>query len=388
MQTVADGEKLRLPGIDIPSDNPNTMMVRIRKDINAIQAYVPGKPIEEVQRELGLKDVVKLASNENARGPSPKAVAAIRRACANLHRYPEGSCPVLKKKLASRLGVAEKNLLFGNGSDELIDIILKALRAPKADIVTAQTTFVEYRIIGQVNGFRVIEVPLKDFAYDLEAMARRVTPRTRAVFIANPNNPTGTMVDQAAVLGFLGRVRRNVLVVFDEAYLEYVTSRTYPDSLQFLKRKNVAILRSFSKAYGLAGCRIGYMIADPGFIAAAERVRQPFNVNSLAQAAAAAALDDRAFVGTNSRVLKSEKRRLYRALGRLGVWYKKSETNFVFVRFATGARRLCRALLKKGVIIRDMDMYGLERYARITVGTRAQNSKLIKALKETLEATR
>ena len=363
-------------------------MVRIRKDIKAIQAYVPGKPIEEVQRELGLKDIVKLASNENALGPSPKALAAIRKACANLHRYPEGGCPVLKKKLAGRLGVSEKRLLFGNGSDELIDIILKTLRGPRADIVTADVTFVEYRIAGQINGCRVIEVPLKDFTYDLEAMARAVTPGTRAVFIANPNNPTGTMVDRRAVLRFLDRVRRDVLVVFDEAYIEYVTSKAYPDSLRLLKRKNVAVLRTFSKAYGLAGCRIGYMIADPAFIAAAERVRQPFNVSSLAQAAAAAALDDRGFVGRNGRLLKREKRRLYRALGRLGVWYKESETNFVFVRFATEARRICRALLKKGVIIRGMAMYDLERYARITVGTRAQNSKLISALKITLEADR
>ncbi len=364
------------------------MMVRIRKDIKTIQTYVPGKPIEEVRRELGLKDIIKLASNENALGPSPKALAAIRKACVHLHRYPEGGCPLLKKKLAGRLGVSERNLLFGNGSDELIDIILKTLQEPDADIVTADVTFVEYRIIGQVNGFRVLEVPLRDFTYDLEAMVRRVTPRTRAIFIANPNNPTGTMVDRAAVLRFLNRVRRDLLVVFDEAYIEYAASKAFPDLRTLLKRKNVAVLRTFSKAYGLAGCRIGYMIADPAFIEAAERVRQPFNVNSLAQAAAAAALDDGGFVGRNSALLKKERRRLYRALDRLGVWYLESETNFVFVRFATEARRICRALLKKGVIIRDMAMYDLDRYARITVGTPAENTRLIKTLKTVLEAIR
>ncbi len=362
-------------------------MVRIRKDINAIQAYVPGKPIEEVRRELGLRDIVKLASNENAVGPSPKALAAIKKACAQLHRYPEGGCPVLKKKLAGRLGVSEKKILFGNGSDELIDIILKTLRQPKANILTAEVTFVEYKIIGQVNGFRIIEVPLCDFTYDLAAMARAVTPRTRAVFIANPNNPTGTMVCRDAILNFLNRVRRDVLVVFDEAYAEYVTSKAYPDARRLLRRKNVAVLRTFSKAYGLAGCRIGYMIADPAFIAAAERVRQPFNVSSLAQAGASAALDDRGFVDKNSRLVEKEKKRLYRALKRLGVWYKESQTNFIFVRFATGARRICRALLEKGIIIRDMAMYDLDRYARITVGTRTENSKLIRALKGTLEET-
>jgi len=363
-------------------------MLRIRKDIDKIQAYTPGKPIEEVRRELGLKDIVKLASNENALGPSPKALTALKKAADDLHRYPEGGCPVLKKKLADRLDVPEKCLLFGNGSDELIDIILKALREPDTEIVTADVTFVEYKILGQINGFRVVEVPLCDFTFDLEAMARAITPQTKAIFIANPNNPTGTMISCRPILAFLDKVAPEVLVVFDEAYAEYVSSRDYPDARELIQRKNVAVLRTFSKIYGLAGCRIGYLLADAGFVAAAERVRQPFNVNSLAQAAAAAALDDKAFVARSRRLIEREKPRLYRELKKLGVWYKESATNFVFVRFEADARRVCRRLLEHGVIIRDMAMYGLDTCARITVGTPAENNRLIRALKDALEDIR
>ncbi|MGE5279406.1 MAG: histidinol-phosphate transaminase [Deltaproteobacteria bacterium] len=362
-------------------------MVRIRKDIDTIQSYVPGKPIEEVRRELGLRDIVKLASNENALGPSPKALAAVRGALGSLHRYPEGGCPVLKKKLAAKIGVAQKNILFGNGSDELIDIVLKTLRGADAEIVTADVTFVEYRIVGRVNGFRVVEVPLRDFTYDLEAMARAVTPRTRAVFIANPNNPTGTMVTRQEVLSFLDKIDKDVLVVFDEAYAEYAAGKDYPETLGLLKRGNVAVLRTFSKAYGLAGCRIGYLAADEGVIAAAERVRPPFNVNSLAQAAAFGALNDTAFVNRGRSLVRRERERLYRALGALGVWYAESAANFIFVRFGLPAKGIGDALLKKGVIIRDMSMYGLDLYARITVGTPQENTKLIKSLKLVLEKT-
>jgi len=360
-------------------------MLKIRKDIDKIQTYTPGKPIEEVRRELGLKDIIKLASNENALGPSPKAMAAIRKSLGNLHRYPEGGCPILKKKLAATLDIPAKHILFGNGSDELIDILLKTLQGPGADIVTGDVTFVEYKITGQINGFKVTEVPLRDFTFDLEAMLEAITTETRAVFIANPNNPTGTFVSQKAVIEFLDRVDPSVLVVFDEAYAEYVTTRSYPNTLKLLDRKNVAVLRTFSKAYGLAGCRIGYLAADPTLIAAATRVRQPFNVNSLAQAAALGALEDEAFVQRNRLLVQRERERLYRALGRLGIWHKKSAANFIFLRFDADARLICRKLLTQGVIIRDMTMYGLDRYARITVGTTAQNSKMIKALGDTLK---
>jgi len=362
-------------------------MELIRKDIDNIDAYKPGKPIEEVKRELGIADVTKLASNENALGPSPLAINAARKALPALNRYPEGSCHYLKRKLARMLGVRESNLLFGNGSDELIDVILKTIKAPDAEIITADVTFVEYKISGSINGFRVIAVPLKDFTFDLEAMAGRITPKTKAIFIANPNNPTGTYVTAREVLDFLDRVPQGVLAVFDEAYVEFAQREDFPKTLELVGRKNIAVLRTFSKIYGLAGLRVGYMIADEEFVAAAQRIRQPFNVNSVAQAAACAALDDKAFVRKSLALVAQEMRFMENALTELGVWFKKSATNFIFVRTDMDARNLFRELLKKGVIIREMSQYNLDNYSRITIGTRRENIKLIRALKDILNGS-
>lgn len=354
----------------------------IRKDIDNIDAYKPGKPIEEVKRELGLKKVVKLASNENSLGPSPKALGAVRKVLKNLNRYPEGSCPELRKELAKFLKVKESNLILGNGSDELIDIILKTIKEPEAEIVTADVTFVEYKIGGLVNGFKIVLTPLKDFTFDLEAIARAITEKTKAVFIANPNNPTGTYVTSRDVSAFLNRIPDNVLVVFDEAYLEFVNEKDFPNILELLNKKNVAILRTFSKIYGLAGLRVGYMIAREDFIEACQRVRQPFNVNSLAQAAAKAALFDKAFVSKTFALVQKEKKYLYDALTDLGIWYKKTAANFIFIKTERDAREIFRELLKKGVIIREMSQYGLNNYSRITIGTRAENALLVKSLQD------
>jgi histidinol-phosphate aminotransferase len=357
----------------------------IRKDILDIEAYKPGKPIEEVERELGLKGVIKIASNENPLGPSPLALKAVRRALNNLNRYPEGTCFYLKKKLARVLGVKEDNLIFGNGSDELIDIILKTIKAPQAEIVTSDTTFVEYRICAAINDFVLKTVPLKDFKFDLKAMKAACTRNTKAVFIANPNNPTGTYVSAGEVTEFLDGLPQDILVVFDEAYTEYVTENDFPKMIPSIKKRNIAILRTFSKIYGLAGLRIGYMIADEEFVNCAQRVRQPFNVNSLAQAAAAAALDDKAFVNKTKTLNLEEKKFLTRALAQRGIWFKESAANFIFVRMDTDTRVIFQKLLRKGVIIREMSSYNLDRYARITIGTRAENRKLIKALDEILK---
>jgi histidinol-phosphate aminotransferase len=360
-------------------------MELIRKDIDNIEAYKPGKPIEEVKRELGIADVTKLASNENALGPSPKAIAAAKQALPSLNRYPEGSCYYLKRKLARILGVRETNLLFGNGSDELIDVILKTIKAPDAEIITADITFVEYKISGAINSFRVVTVPLKDFTFDLEAMVGRITQKTKAIFIANPNNPTGTYVTAKQVLEFLDRIPPGVMIVFDEAYVEYAQQEDFPKTIELLERKNVAILRTFSKIYGLAGLRVGYMIADEEFVAAAERIRQPFNVNAVAQAAACAALDDKAFVCKSVALVTQEKAFIEKALTELGIWFKKSAANFIFMRTEMDARNLFRELLKKGVIIREMSQYNLDNYSRITIGTRRENMKLIRALKDIIK---
>ncbi len=354
----------------------------IRKDISNIEAYKPGKPIEEVRRELGIEDVIKLASNENPLGPSPKAVRSIKKTLKNLNRYPEGTCFYLKKKLARSLGISESNLMFGNGSDELIDIILKTIKSPGAEIITSDITFVEYKISGAINDFAVKAVPLRDFTFDLASIKKAITKRTKAIFIANPNNPTGTYVNAREVAEFLNAIPEDILVVFDEAYIEYVETRDFPKLLPLVGKKNIAILRTFSKIYGLAGLRIGYMVAAKDFIGFAERVRQPFNVNSLAQAGALAALEDKNFVQRTKALVRAEKKYYYKTFDELGIWYKDSVTNFIFIRMDQDIQKIFRELLKKGVIIRDMGCYCLKTYARVTIGTQKENQKLIKTLKE------
>ncbi|MEK7849886.1 MAG: histidinol-phosphate transaminase [Candidatus Omnitrophota bacterium] len=357
-------------------------MALIRKDIQNIEAYKPGKPIEEVERELGIRGVIKLASNENALGPSPKALQAVQKALVSLNRYPEGTCFYLKKKLARFLGVSESNLIFGNGSDELIDIILKTIKEPGAEIITSEVTFVEYKICGAINGFAVKTIPMRDFTYDLTAIKKAISPRTKAIFIANPNNPTGTYVNAKAAALFLEGIPKDILVVFDEAYVEYVTDKDFPKLIRLINKKNIVILRTFSKIYGLAGLRVGYMIANSGLVACAQRVRQPFNVNSLAQVAAQAALDDKAFVKRSKDLIKNEKKFLYNSLSQLGIWFKETAANFIFLRMNTDTQKIFQELLKKGVIIREMSGYDLPNYARVTIGTRKENLKLIKTLKE------
>lgn len=352
----------------------------IREDIDSIQEYQPGKPIQEVKRELGLKSVVKLASNENPYGPSAKALSALKKATSDLHRYPEGNCYYLKKALCRKLKVSENCLLFGNGSDELIDVILKTIHAPAAQILTADITFVEYKISAQINGFEIKTVPLKDFTFDLDAIAAAITSKTRAIFIANPNNPTGTYVKKNEVERFLNRVPENILIVFDEAYFEFADTNDFPALLGLINKKNIVILRTFSKIYGLAGLRIGYMIAHADFIKAAQKIKQPFNVNSLAQTAATAALNDKSFIRRTKRLNAHEKKRLYAAFSKMGIWYKKSATNFLFVRFNENADKIFKQLLDQGVIIREMKLYELLNYARITIGTKKENTRLLSAL--------
>ncbi len=357
----------------------------IRKDILNIEAYKPGKPIEEVERELGITNVIKLASNENALGSSPKALRAIQKSLKSINRYPEGTCFYLKKKLARLLQVKETQLIFGNGSDELIDIILKTIKEPGAEIITSDVTFVEYKICGCINDFIVKTVPLRDFKYDLEAIKNTISKNTKAIFIANPNNPTGTYVASKEVSDFLAVIPDDILVVFDEAYIEYAEEKDFPDLLPSINKKNIVLLRTFSKIYGLAGLRIGYMIANSDFIECAERVRQPFNVNSLAQAAGLAALDDKAFVKKSRSLIRTEKQYLYKAYLKLGIWFKESATNFIFVRMNADMQKIFQELLKKGVIIREMSLYHLDNYARITIGTRQENQRLIQTLKQVKE---
>lgn len=356
----------------------------VRSNILNVKQYVPGKPIEEVQRELGLKEVIKLASNENCMGPSPKALSAIRGVLPDINRYPDAASFALRRKLAKLLRVKGDNLIFGNGSDEVICMAVRAFVGPKDEVVIAKPTFLIYEIVSQLNDARVKTVPLTgELKYDLKAMKDAITKRTKIVFIANPDNPAGTYVSKLELDGFFRDLPRNVIVFLDEAYFEFANHmyRDYPNGLDYIKRPGVIAARSFSKAYGLAGLRIGYGVASPEIIGYMERTREPFNVNMLAQAGALAALDDKKFLkGTVSHVAK-EMRYMRQALKDIGLDSPKSATNFILVDVGCDCKYVFNELLKRGVIVRDMKAWGMDTYIRVTVGRRTENNKFLKALK-------
>jgi len=356
----------------------------MRKNISGITPYVAGKPIEETRRELGLKEVIKLASNENPLGPSPKAIEAIKKNLGKINRYPDSAGFYLKKKLARSLNLKPANIVLGNGSDEIIDIIIKTFVEDDENIVTADTTFLEYEIVAKVNNRKVITAPLKYFKFDLEAIRKRIDRKTKAVFIANPNNPTGTYITRHEVQEFLKGIPQDVLLVLDEAYETFIDVNDFPSSISHIGRGNVIIMKTFSKVYGLAGLRIGYAIAKQELAQAMEKARQPFNVNSLAQVAAAAVLDDKKFLQKTRRVVLEGKRYLYDELKRMGLAFVPSVANFILVDTGRDGMGVFKDLLKRGVIVRDMKQYGLENFIRVTIGTKKENREFVKAIKKIL----
>ncbi|MDD5044637.1 MAG: histidinol-phosphate transaminase [Candidatus Omnitrophica bacterium] len=356
----------------------------IRKNILKLSPYIPGKPIDEVKRELGLKQVIKLASNENPLGSSARAVRAIKKALSQINRYPDGNSFYLKKALAAQLGIAAQNLIIGNGSDELIDIIIKTFVGDKEEILTADTTFLEYKIVSCVNDRKVVTVPLKNFRYDLAGMAKKINKRTKVVFIANPNNPTGTYVDRFEVAEFLKRIPKNVIVVFDEAYELFVDAKDFPQTLGRIDQNNIIILKTFSKAFGLAGLRVGYAVARPELVRYMEKARQPFNVNYLAQVAAAAAVSDKKFLEDTRRTVLKGKQYLYAALEKLGINYVPSVANFILIEVACEGTYIFKEMLKYGVIVRDMKEYGLNNFIRVTIATMRENRKFISVLRKVM----
>ncbi|MCM8790857.1 MAG: histidinol-phosphate transaminase [Candidatus Omnitrophica bacterium] len=363
------------------------MKNRVRPNILKVNQYVPGKPIEEVQRQLGLKEVVKLASNENCLGPSPKALASIRKSLVNINRYPDTSCFYLRKKLAKKLGVDEASLIFGNGSDEIICMAVRTFVAPGDEVVMAKPTFLIYEIVSQIQDATVRFVPIdSSLKHDLRAMKDAVTERTKIVFIANPDNPTGTYVTKNELESFLEGLPDKVVVFLDEAYFEFANYmyRDYPNGTDYLDRPGVIVARSFSKAYGLAGLRIGYGISSPEVIGYMERTREPFNVNLLAQEAATAALDDKAFLKKSLEHVVREKEFLCSWLRKHNVDYIESATNFILVDVKADCKQVFNALLKKGVIVRDMKAWGMDSFIRVTVGTRAENEKFLESLKSVI----
>jgi histidinol-phosphate aminotransferase len=372
-------------------DPINTMSLPFATNpvLTHLPVYQPGRPIEEVARELGLDPatVIKLASNENPLGPSRLAKAAMKKALDQLHLYPDGSAFYLKEKLAARLQVTTANLVLGNGSNEVIELLGHALLSAESEVVVSQYCFAVYPIVTALFGARLVTVPARNYSHDLDAMLAAITPRTRIVFLANPNNPTGTVVPRADLERFVAAVPENVVIAMDEAYIEFLADA--PDFLAEIRagrKPNLILMRTFSKIYGLAGVRLGYGIAHPEFIAELEKIRQPFHINAIAQAAAIAALEDTAHAAktkkNNERGLK-----LYaRTFKKLGLEFVRSAGNFILVRVGEG-QKVFAELQKLGVIVRPMGGYQLGEWIRISVGTPKENQRCLEALATVLGKT-
>jgi histidinol-phosphate aminotransferase len=359
---------------------------RAPEHVRAIAPYVGGKPIDEVARELKLDPatIIKLASNENPRGPSPKALAAIAAAASDLTRYPDGNGFALKAALSDRLGVRPEQLVLGNGSNDVLELATQAFLREGDSAVYSQYAFVVYPLATQARGAHGIEVPAKDHAHDLDAMRAAIMPGTKIVFVANPNNPTGTWLTGAAVESFIASVPKDVIVVLDEAYNEFLEPSEQSASIKWLPQfPNLIVSRTFSKAYGLAALRIGYGVMDAALADLLNRVRQPFNVNSLAQAAAIAALDDVDYVTESRRLNREGLRQLGAGLEALSIRYVPSHGNFVLIDVGDAAA-VNLALLRQGVIVRPVANYGLPSFLRVTVGLPAENARFLAALESAI----
>lgn len=359
-----------------------TTKVRPQPGLDHLRPYVPGTPIEEVQRKYGLSHIVKLASNENPLGTSPRALEAIQEALPRLHFYPDSQCYNLRQALAAHLQVDPEQLIIGNGADGIITQTCMAYLDQDSEVVVSKSSFPVYDIFTHVMRATLVKTPLKNYGLDLEAMAGAITGRTKLVFVCNPNNPTGTIVTAAEVEAFMDRVPDHVLVVFDEAYYELVASDEFPDTLGYIRegRENVMVMRTFSKVYGLAGIRLGYGVAMPSVLAPMNRAKESFAVNLLAQAAGVGALEDTEFLQRTVAANEASRRYLYQELERLGLFFVPSHTNFVLVQIGPQASEVQQELLKRGVIVRPCGGYDLCDFLRVTVGTPEQDARFIEAL--------
>lgn len=357
-------------------------MLKLNPSLRRLPVYRPGRTIEAVAGEHGfsLAEVAKLASNENPLGPSPAAIQAIQNAAASVNRYPDGDASALKRRLSETLSLSPANILLGNGSNELIEFVAHALLEPGDNIVVSQYCFAIYPLVARLFGAESIIAPASNYGSDVAAMIESVTPATKALFIANPNNPTGTLTDADAIEELIDRVPSRVLVVIDEAYFEYLD---HPQNLlpkiREGKAPNLLLMRTFSKIHGLAGLRLGYGLGEETLICALEKIRQPFNVNAVAQAAALAALNDGAHAEESRRHNRREREKFQEFCRAQRCPYIPSFANFVLCRVGGGAKAY-QALLKKGVIARPMNAYGLPEWLRISIGTSAENQKCMKAL--------
>lgn len=354
--------------------------------VRAIAPYQPGKPISELAREMGLQEsaIVKLASNENPLGVSPKAMTAMSRALDDIARYPDGNGFVLKDAIARRFGISHAQIVLGNGSNDVLELTARAFLHPGADAVFSQHAFAVYPLVTQATGAAGITVPAREFGHDLGAMRAAITANTRIIFIANPNNPTGTLLSKNDLLAFMRSVPTKVLVVLDEAYDEYLLDDMKSQAIEWLGEfSNLVITRTFSKAYGLAGVRVGYAVARPEVADILNRVRQPFNVNSMALEGAAAALNDDDFVRRSRELNDAGMSQIKAGIEKLGLSYIPSYGNFICVRVGDGAT-VFQGLLRKGVIVRPVSNYGMAEYLRVSIGLESENARFLQALEEVL----
>lgn len=356
-----------------------------RPEIFTLSPYVPGKPVDEVKRELGLTEVIKLASNENPLGPSPRAMAAIAGMAEQAHIYPDASAFRLKQALSERYGLPTDHFIIGDGSDEIIKLICEVFVGPGDEAVVPSPSFPVYDMATKLMSGAPVYVPLKDGRLDIPAMISAFSDRTKLVFICNPNNPTGTIVTRAEVDQLMGQLPPDAIVVFDEAYFEYVEDADYPDGLAYLRAgQPVIVLRTFSKIFGLAGLRVGYGITYPDAVGLLNRPRLAFNVNSIAQAAAIAALGDDEHVAESRRVNRQGRDYLYREFAAMGLEYLPTQANFVLVNIGLDSATVFQGLLRRGVIVRPAHIFGLNGWQRVTIGTAEENRKFIEALREVI----
>jgi histidinol-phosphate aminotransferase len=355
--------------------------------ITELSPYQPGKPIEELERELGIVDIIKLASNENPLGPSRVVIESITGQLAELARYPDGSAYQLKDKLQAKLGIDPAMVTVGNGSNDVLELVARVFLGPGLESIVSEHSFVVYPLVTKSLGAELIVIPAIDFGQDLNATRASIGDRTRVIFIANPNNPTGTWVDKQSLLSFLDAVPEEVLVVLDEAYAEYVAEPGYPNGLELVDDyPNLIVTRTFSKAYGLAGLRMGYSVSHPDIADLMNRVRQPFNVNAMSLAAALVALDDEAYLKESVRVNNEGMKMLTDACDQLGLGYIPSVGNFLTIDFGCDAMPIYDGLLQEGVIVRPIGVYGLPNHLRVTVGLPLENKRFIDSLKKLLGA--
>ncbi len=357
----------------------------IRESVKQIKPYSPGKSSQEAKEELGLEEITKLASNENPLGPSPRAIEAMQEAAAEVYFYPDPVCRDLTQALAELCDVDPEGIVIGRGSDEIIHMMGLAFVNPGEEIIYSDPPFALYPMTTAIMDGRAVAVPHRDLTHDLEAMTAAVTERTKLVFISNPYNPTGTIVTADEVARLMDVIPDHVIVGFDEAYYEYVDDLEYPDCLEYVRQgRKVVLLRTFSKAYGLAGLRIGYGIAPPEMARALKQVREPFNVSGISQVAALASLQDPDQVQRSFQLVQEGKQYLYEQFEQMGLDYVPTQANFIFVDVGLDSRECFDGLMRQGVTVRTGDIFGLPTYIRVTIGTMEQNRKFIEALRDVL----